>query len=142
MWRGRSPTIDLHFALVWCWWNTWQPETFFDSDWSIFKNVLYEITMQNNLKLCRNVLCEVFFTNDPSLVFIARHFSAEKQQHNIYWTAKETSQQITESHTFILKYNKHKINSFYIVWMVDLLSLGYEVISNVSIKQNHNILML
>jgi len=61
---------------------------------------------------------------------------------NIYWTAKETSQQITESQTFILKYNKHKVNLFYIVWMVDLLSLGYEIISNVSIKQNHNILML
>jgi hypothetical protein len=29
----------------------------------------------------------------------------------IYWTAKETSQQITESQTFILKYNKrHKLN--------------------------------
>ena len=56
--------------------------------------------------------------------------------------AKETSQQITESQTFILKYNKHKIDSFYIVWMVDLLSPGYEVISNVSIKQNRNMLML
>jgi hypothetical protein len=55
--------------------------------------------------------------------------------------AKETSQQITESQTFILKYNKHKIDSFYIVWMVDLLSPGYEVISNVSIKQNRNMLM-
>ena len=29
--------------------------------------------------------------------------------------AKKTSQQIIESQTFILKYNKHKINSFYIV---------------------------
>ena len=55
--------------------------------------------------------------------------------------AKETSQQITESQTFILKYNKHKLDSFYIVWMVDLLSPGYEVISNVSIKQNRNMLM-
>jgi hypothetical protein len=36
--QGRSPTIDLHFALVW--WNTWPPEAFFDSEWSIFKNVL------------------------------------------------------------------------------------------------------
>jgi hypothetical protein len=26
--------------------------------------------------------------------------------------------------------------------MVNLLSLGYDVISNISIKQNHNILML
>jgi hypothetical protein len=68
--------------------------------------------------------------------------SVEYSKWYIYWTAKETSQQITESQTFILKYNKHKINLFYIVWMVGLLSLGYEVISNVSIKQNHNILML
>ena len=43
----------------------------------------------------------------------------------IYWTAKETSRQITESQTFILKYNKHKLNSFYIVWMVDLLLWSY-----------------
>ena len=59
MLRGRYPTIDIHFALVW--WNTWPPEPFFDSDWSIFKMFSYEITMQNNLKLCRNVLYEVFY---------------------------------------------------------------------------------
>ena len=40
----------------------------------------------------------------------------------IYTELQKKRRNNTESQTFILKYNKHKINSFHIVWMVDVLS--------------------